>query len=87
MPQPSQPPPPHTWAVTHQEEEPDIDDNGKPTTIHHVHFRTNTGHESTITLPDSHFNAVNVAQQINHKAGEIVKVHTMTSENAPHPAN
>lgn len=85
MPQPPAGPPPHTWAVTGHEEEPAHDDNGKPTTLHHVHFKTNTGHESSITLPDSHFSAGNVAAQINHKAGEIVKVAGMNSSNQPKP--
>ena len=73
----------HTWAVTKQEEEPIIGDNGRPTTLHHVHFLTNTGHESHITLPDSHFSPANVAKAIALKAAHIVNVHTLNSSNAP----
>lgn len=73
----------HTWAVTGHQEEPSFDDNGKPTTLHHVSFKTNTGHESSITLPDSHFTARNVAEQIHHKAQEIIRVYQMNSTNTP----
>lgn len=85
MPQPTPAPHQHAWAVTGQQEEPYIDENGRPTTIHHVSFKTNTGHESTVSLPDSHFTAANVAQQIQYKAGEIAKVHSMNATNAPAP--
>ena len=74
---------PHTWAVTNQEEEPGYDENGRPVTFHHVHFRTNTGHESHVTLPDTHFSAANVAAEINAKAAEMVRVHHMNSSNQP----
>lgn len=83
MPQPERPPSPHTWAVTRQEEEPSINDNGLPTTLHHVHFKTNVGHESHVTLPDEHFSAENVAAQIHHKVTELLKVHHMNSSNMP----
>jgi hypothetical protein len=73
----------HAWAVTHQEEEPTIDDNGQPTSLHHVTFKTNTGHESTVTIPDTAFNAHTVAQAITAKASEINRVHGLTSTNAP----
>lgn len=85
MPQPPTSTTPATWAVTGQEEEPTIDENGQASTTHHVAFKTNTGHESTVSLPDSQFSAANVAEQINYKAGQITQVHTMTSANAPKP--
>lgn len=85
MPQPAQPQNPHTWAVTGEEEEPIIGEDGRPTTLHHVQFKTNVGHTSTITLPDSHYTAANVAEQIHYKAGEMLKVHNMNSTNAPRP--
>lgn len=81
MPQP--PAQPHTWAVVHQEEEPTIDQDGQPTSLHHVRFKTNTGHESTVTIPDEQFNARNVAKAVAAKAAEIVKVHALNSTNAP----
>lgn len=83
MPQPSNMQTGHTWGVTAQEEEPTINDQGKPSSLHTVHFQTNTGHKSSITLPTEHFNAKNVAKAINAKAHEIVTVHAMTSTNAP----
>lgn len=83
MAQPATPTLPHTWAVTGQSEEPTLDENGQPTTMHTVNFKTNTGHESSISLPDSHFTAANVAAQINYKAGQITQVHTMNSSNVP----
>lgn len=83
MPQPSSQQQVHTWAVTGHEEEPSIDEDGQPTVLHHVSFLTNTGHESSVTLPDKQFSARNVAEQIHFKAGEINKVHNMNSTNAP----
>lgn len=73
---------PHTWAITGQEEEPTIDSDGQPTTLHHVGFLTNTGHKSTVTIPDEEFTAANVAAKVAEKAEEIVKVHHMNSSNA-----
>lgn len=81
MPQP--PTAPHTWAVTGQEEEPTIDEDGQATSVHHVHFKTNTGHESTVSIPNAQFNAANVARAITAKAAQIVAVHGMNSTNAP----
>lgn len=81
MPQPSAQS--HTWAVTGQEEEPTIDEDGQPTSLHHVHFQTNTGHKSTVTVPNEQFTAANVARAITAKAKQIVAVHGMTSANAP----
>lgn len=81
MPQPSAQP--HTWAVTGQEEEPTIGDDGQPTSLHHVHFQTNTGHTSTVTIPDERFTAANVARAVTAKAKQIVAVHGMTSANVP----
>lgn len=83
MPQPTHTGQPHIWAVTDQEEEPSYDENGNSTTLHHIHFKTNTGHISHVTLPDSHFSAANVAAAINHKAAEMVRVHQMNSDNQP----
>lgn len=74
---------PHTWAVTGQEEEPTIDSNGDVTTLHHISFKTNTGHESTVTVPDADFTAANVANAITAKAAQIVAVHSLNSTNAP----
>lgn len=85
MPQPATATTGHKWAITHQEEEATIDEKGNPSTIHTVHFKTNTGHESSITLPDSHFTPTNVAQQVEHKANHIIAVHQMNSTNAPKP--
>lgn len=73
----------HTWAVTHQEEEPTLDDNGQPTSLHHVTFKTNTGHESTVTIPDAAFSAKTVARAIQAKAEQINHVHRLTSANVP----
>lgn len=74
---------PHTWAITGQQEEPTIDEEGRPTSVHHVEFKTNTGHTSRVTIPDAQFNAVTVARAVKAKAKQIVDVHHMTSENAP----
>lgn len=76
----------HTWAITSQQEEPVIDDDGRPTSVHHVEFKTNTGHTSRVTIPDHQFNAVSVARAVKAKAKEIVSVHHMTSANAPETA-
>ena len=81
MPQPSAQP--HTWAVTGQQEEPTIDEDGQPTTVHHVSFQTNTGHKSTVAIPDEQFTAANVAKAVAAKAKQIVTVHGLTSANAP----
>lgn len=81
MPQPTAPG--HTWAITGQEEEPTLTDDGQPSTIHHVHFKTNTGHASTVSIPDEQFSAKAVANAVTRKAAEIVKVHGMNSTNAP----
>jgi hypothetical protein len=81
MPQPTAPG--HTWAVTHQEEEPTLDDNGRPTSLHHITFKTNTGHESKVVIPDNAFNARAVAQAITAKANQINRVHMLTSTNQP----
>lgn len=81
MPQP--PATQHTWAVTGQQEEPTIGEDGEATSVHHVHFKTNTGHESTVSIPNERFNAVNVAKAITAKAAQIVAVHGMNSTNAP----
>lgn len=81
MPQPASQP--HAWAVVGQEEEPTIDQDGQPTSVHHVRFRTNTGHESTVSIPNERFNARNVARAISAKAAEIAKVHTLNSTNQP----
>jgi len=75
--------PGHSWAITDQREEPDYDENGKPTTMHHVYFKTNTGHESHVTLPDSHFNPAHVARAVEEKANRIITVARMHSGNAP----
>lgn len=72
----------HTWAITAQEEEPTIDADGQPTTLHHVSFLTNTGHHSTVTIPDNEFTAKGVARRVAAKAAEIVKVHNLNSTNA-----
>lgn len=72
---------PHTWAITGQEEEPTLDDDGRPTTLHHVSFLTNTGHESRVTIPDEQFNAVTVGQRVAAKAAEINAVHGLNSTN------
>lgn len=82
-PQPAQP---HTWAVSHQEEEATIDDNGRPTTMHHIHFITNVGHKSTVVIPDEQFTAANVAKAVAAKASELLKVHNLNSSNAPQNA-
>lgn len=81
MPQP--PATQHTWAVTGQEEEPTIDEDGQATSVHHVSFKTNTGHESSVSIPNAQFNATNVAKAIAAKAAQIVAVHGMNSTNAP----
>lgn len=73
----------HKWAVTGQEEHPTLDENGKPTTEHHVKFKTASGHESHVTMPDHSYSAQNVAAAIEHKATEIEKVHSLTSESRP----
>lgn len=73
----------HTWAITGQEEEPTLTDEGQPSSLHHVRFKTNTGHESHVTIPDEQFSARNVAQAVATKAAEIVKVHALNSTNAP----
>ena len=73
----------HTWAVTGQTEEPTLDDNARPTSLHHVTFKTNTGHESTVTLPDNQFTAANVAKAITAKANQINRVHVLTSAQVP----
>ena len=73
----------HTWAVTGQEEEPTLDDNARPTSLHHVTFKTNTGHTSTVSIPDAQFTAANVAKAITTKANEINRVHVLTSTNVP----
>jgi hypothetical protein len=73
----------NTWAITDQHEEPDYDENGKPTTMHHIHFKTNTGHESHVTLPDSQFTPAHVAKAVEEKANRIVTVARMHSGNAP----
>lgn len=83
MPQPPNVQSGHTWGVTAQEEEPTINDQGKPSSLHTVHFQTNTGHKSSVTLPAEKFNAKNVAKAIHAKAHEITTVHTMNSSNAP----
>lgn len=74
---------PHTWAVTGQEEEPTVNSDMEPSTIHHVTFKTNTGHQSSVAIPDEQFTAANVAKAIVAKAREINTVHTLTSTNAP----
>lgn len=81
MPQPAAAP--HAWAVTGQQEEPTIDEDGQATSVHHVSFKTNTGHESSVSIPNAHFNAANVAKAITAKAAQIVAVHGMNSTNAP----
>lgn len=73
----------HTWAVTGQQEEPTLDDNAQPTSLHHVTFKTNTGHTSTVTIPDRAFTASNVAKAVAAKASEINRVHALTSTNQP----
>ena len=78
-------PPGPKWRVTHQEEEPTIDDNGRSTTVHHVHFRTEHGHDSTVSLPDHVFTAHNVARAIHAKAQEMGAVHTLTSDTETRP--
>lgn len=81
MPQPTAPG--HTWAVTGQEEEPTLTDEGQPSTVHHVHFQTNTGHRSHVSIPDETFSARTVAQAIAAKAQEMNMVHGLNSTNAP----
>lgn len=81
MPQPTGAP--HTWAITGQQEEPTIDEDGQATSVHHVSFRTNTGHESSVAIPNEQFNAVNVARAVAAKAAHINTVHSMNSTNAP----
>lgn len=74
------------WKVFHQEEEPTLDAEGRQTTIHHIHFRTEHGHESSVSLPDHLFTAHNVAREIHAKAREIGQVHELTSETVTKPA-
>lgn len=74
---------PHTWAVTAQEEEPTIDENGRATTTHHVHFKTNTGIASHVSLDDKDFKPGKVAKAIHDKAHHLNTVHSMNSANAP----
>jgi hypothetical protein len=83
MPQPPNNPTPHKWAVTGQEEEPTIDEKGFPTTLHHVQFKTNTGHDSHVTLSGHEFTPANVAKAIEEKANHIISVHMLNSTNAP----
>lgn len=73
----------HAWAVTHEQEEPVIDANGQPTTLHHVHFQTNTGRKSSVAVPDTEYTAQNVATKIHAKAQHINTVAGMNSTNAP----
>lgn len=77
--------PAHKWAVTGQTEEATLDAEGNPTTLHHVTFMTDTGHESSVTIPDVHYSAENVAAAIHHKATEIRKVHSLHSDITPTP--
>lgn len=73
----------HKWAVTGQEEEDAINDNGTATTLHTVHFKTNTGHQSHVMVTDEHFTPANIAAMIEEKAAKIAAIHGMNSSNAP----
>lgn len=79
-----QPPQPHRWAVTGQEEEPALNDDGTPTTLHTVHFKTNAGHQSHVMVRDEEYTAANVARMIASKADRLLEVHALNSTNAPH---
>lgn len=80
----SAPKPAKKWTVTGHAETPDFDENGKATTTHTVAFTSHpSGIQSSVTLPDSHFSATNIAAQINHKHNELEQVNGMTSENQP----
>lgn len=74
---------PHKWAVTGQEEEPAINDDGTATTLHTVHFQTNTGHKSHVMVRDEEYSAANVARAVEDKAARIIEVHHLNSGNAP----
>lgn len=73
MANPTQPP----FKVTAQQQIREPDEHGHMKTKWRVHFRTTSGTDAHVTVPDSDYTARNVGAQIMAKATEIEKVHAL----------
>lgn len=80
MADPAEPP----FTVTRQHMALEPNENGEMHDVWHIHFRTKSGTEAHVKLPDTHYTAENAAAMIAHKATEIERVHALGTGYTPH---